>query len=175
MSVPLAGSEPGTLSAYGSSFARRLSHARVRPPRRVSKWFRYPHQGRAGWLRQVKFKGEIWRDEQLSVLPALQVDRDAFITGVIKGKLAYLGGRVDGQTITIDTRRCARIELSVPEGLVDLDKPVTVLCNGRKRFEGILRRSVRTLLEAAYRDWKFEHPPVARLSLSIKTDGSGSG
>jgi acetyl esterase/lipase len=42
----------------------------------------------------------------------------------------------------------ARVELLLSDRLLDLDKPVTVVCNGRKVFEGKVERS-RKVIEAA--------------------------
>lgn len=148
-----------------------LDRRRPPPSRHISKWFRYPAQGRSGWMKQTKFTGDVWTAGQLSVVASALSDRDAFITGVIKEKLAFLGGRVDGQAITIQTRRCARIELLLPNGLVTFSKPVTVRCNGRKRFESVVHPSIRTLLEEAFARWEFQRPAVAKLSLAIRADG----
>lgn len=140
------------------------------PPRRVAKWFRYLGQGSAAWLKATAFRGDVWEAEQLAVRAAPTTDRDQFIRRVIQGRLGFLSGRVEGQTITVLTRRCADIELLLPEDLVDLDRPVTVTCNGRVRHRGLIRRRVATWLEAAYRTWDFQRVPVARLSFSVKTD-----
>lgn len=114
--------------------------------------------------------GDVWEAEQLSILPAPTSDRDLFIKEVVAGKLAYLSGRIEDQTITIETRRCARIDLLLPDGLLDLDRPITVRCNGKKRYEGLADRSNRTLLSTAYETWDFQRLSVARLSFSIKAD-----
>lgn len=158
-----AGAAPGTVTI--------LDRRRPPPSRHVSKWFRYPAQGRAGWLKQTKFMGDVWTAGQLSVVASVLTDRNAFITGVVKEKLAYLGGRVDGQAITIQTRRCGRIELLLPNGLVTFSEPLTVRCNGRKRFEGVVHPSISTLLQDAYARWEFQRPAVMRLSFSIRADG----
>ncbi len=167
----LEGASPGFPARAAPGAVTILDRRRPGASRHPSKWFRYPAQGSAGWLKQTKFMGDVWTAGQLSVLASVLSDRNAFITSVIKEKLAYLGGRVDGQTIAIQTRRCARIELLLPDGLVTFSKPVTVRCNGRKRFEGLVRPSIRTLLQDAYARWEFQHPAVAKLSFSIRAHG----
>ena len=107
---------------------------------------------------------------QYSQTASPATDQDRYITDIIQNKLAYLSARIDGQIITIETRRCARIELLLPLGLVDFSKPVTVRCNGRKRYDRLIQPSIRTMLETAYQDWEFQHPAVAKLSLSIKSN-----
>ncbi|MGB2988073.1 MAG: hypothetical protein WBE26_19570 [Phycisphaerae bacterium] len=174
-SLPIIGIETPHVGALAlKPPADALLHLldRRRPSRAdsVSHWFRYPGQGHAGWLRQMRFLRDVWEGEQLSILPSPTTDRNEFITEVIQGKMAYLGGWVEGQTVEIETHNCARIELLLPAGLVDFDRPITVRCNGKKRYSGMLRPNIRTLLETAYDRWEFQRPPVARLSFSIKSD-----
>ncbi|MEK6674370.1 MAG: hypothetical protein AABZ47_01795 [Planctomycetota bacterium] len=136
----------------------------------VAHWFRYPTQGRAGWLRVAKFGGEVWRDDQLSILPAAGTDRNEYITSVLKEHLGFLGGRIDGQTVDITAHRCAEIELLLPHHCVDFAQPITVRCNGRVRHRGIIQPDVKTLLQTTYDDWDFQRPVVARLTFRIRAD-----
>lgn len=174
-SLPIVGVEiPGGESAVPRPPAA-LASEMLGKRRRVlstelSHWFRYPAHGRTGWLRQVKFMGEVWEADQLAIAVSAAGDRDRFIADTIKHKLAYLGGRVDRGTITIETRRCARVELLLPMGLVDLTRPILVRCNGRRRYDRVLEPSVRVLLETAYEQWEFQRPVAARLSFSVRTD-----
>ncbi len=147
-----------------------LRARRSAPRRALSHTFRDPSAGRAGWLSQTRFAGDVWAADQLSILPGAATDRDGFITEVLDSKLAFLGASVEGQTITIESRRCARIDLLLPEGLVDLDRPVIVICNGRRRHNEPIERSIAVLLEDAYARFEFHRPGVARLSISIRTD-----
>jgi hypothetical protein len=114
--------------------------------------------------------GEVWEAGQLAIAVSPAADRDKFIADVVKGKLAYLGGRIEGRNIMLNTRRCARVDLLLPMGLVDLTKPILVRCNGKRRYDRLLEPSVRTLLETAYERWEFQHPVAARLSFSVRTD-----
>ena len=136
----------------------------------VSHWFRYGRHGRTGWLTQTRFKGSVWEAQQMAILPPSSDDRNAYITEVIKDKLAYLSGRIEDQQITIETRRCAKIELLLPDGLLDWDRPVIVRCNGSQRYNRTIRPSVHTMLETAYQDWDFQRLSVARLSIAIRSD-----
>jgi hypothetical protein len=112
----------------------------------------------------------VWVEEQLSILPASTTDRDEYITGILEEKLGYIGATVQGQIINIETRKVGKIDIFLPLGLVDLDKPVTISCNGRRRHNGPIRSSIRTLLETTYETWDFQRLTPARLSLSIKSD-----
>lgn len=144
--------------------------ARTKPGRTVSHWFRYPAQGDVGWLRAVKTYGDVWTEDQLSIAVGPTTDRDAFITDVIKEKLFNLGGRVEGQTIHIETKRVAEVELRLFDGMVDFAKPITVIINGRKRHEGLVKPNNATLLESAFEEWEFQRLVFAELPFSIRAD-----
>jgi pimeloyl-ACP methyl ester carboxylesterase len=144
--------------------------ARTKPGRTVSHWFRYPAQGDVGWLRAVKTYGDVWTEDQLSIAVGPTTDRDAFIADVIKEKLFHLGGRVEGQTIHIETKRVAEVELRFFDGMVDFAKPITVIINGRKRHEGLVKPNIAMLLESAYEEWEFQRLAFAKLPFSIRAD-----
>jgi len=147
-----------------------LQHQRPGAPKSVSLWFRYPAEGRIAWLRQTEYLGEPWTQDQLSVVPGPGVDGDAFITRALMDRLAFLRGTAEGQTLTIETRRCAKIEVLIGPDLVDLDRPVTIRVNGKRRHEGKIRPSLRTLLEQAFEDWDFDRPVLAKLPIVIHSE-----
>lgn len=139
----------------------------------VARWFRRPHEGDVGWLRQLRFGGEVWDADQTSIAVAPGADRDTVITDRVKARMAYLGGRVEGNVIRIETRKCGRIEIRLRVAMIDFSKPLEVYCNGRRRYRRIVVPSIVTLLETAQETWEFRHPVVARLSISIKSDAAG--
>lgn len=142
--------------------------SRVRKPQsRVELWFRYLPQGNAGWLRATDLAGDIWTDEQISIAVKASADKDEFITETLKQKLFYISGHIDGQTITIETKRIAAVELRLSPEQVDFSNPVTIVVNGRNRFEGLLEPSIKDLLESAYEDWDFQHPVYTRKTFTI--------
>jgi hypothetical protein len=147
-----------------------LSQPRAVKQDRVSHWFRYPAQGRSGWLRQVDFKGQVWEDPQLSIVPSADVDRNTFVAETLKDKLAFLGGVIEGQTIDIQTQRCGRIELALTDGLIDWDSEVTISVNGQRRHATRAGPSIRTMLESAYEAWEFQNPARARLQFTVRSD-----
>ena len=147
-----------------------LTGRRAAVPTSASLWFRYPQQGEIAWLRQTRFAREVWEAPELSIRPGSGADSDSFIASAIQSKMAYLGGSIDGQTIDITARRCRRVELALRGDLVDLARPITVRCNGKIRFVGLIEPDIGTLLESAYADWDFQRPVVARFSFSIKSN-----
>ena len=166
--------ETATLAEVQSGVAtipQRVIAAATSKPRqpqsRVQHWFRYLPQGNAGWLRATDLAGDVWDDEQISIAVTASANRDEFITETIKQKLFYISGRIDGQTINVDTKRVGGIELRLSPEQVDFSQPVTVFINGRNRFEGMLEPSIKGLLESAYEDWDFQHPVYFRKTFSI--------
>ena len=52
-------------------------------------------------------------------------------------------GGVDGQRITVESDDVERVDLLLSDELIDLDRPVTVIANGRVAFEGLVMRTER--------------------------------
>ncbi len=164
--LPDSGAIAETLSAF-------ISRSRAAPGQPITHWFRYPAQGDVGWLRALKAYGDVWTEDQLSIVVNPTADRDAFVTDVLKDKLFYIAGHVDGQTITIETKRVAEIELRLYDGMVDFGRPITVIINGRKRHEAVVKPNIGTLLESAYEEWEFQRLVFVKLIFSIRPDPSG--
>jgi hypothetical protein len=121
-------------------------------------------------LRQARFGGEVWTAEQLSIRASSSGDASDFTSGVLRDHLAFVGGRVEGQEIGIEARRCREIEVRIAPETVDLDKPVTIRCNGKRRHHGLISRSIETLLTCAREDWEFQRPVAATVRISIQSD-----
>jgi hypothetical protein len=148
-----------------------LEKRRISGPRAVSHWFRYPSQGHAGWLRVLKFRGEVWEDEQLSIVTRSGADFDVYVRDVIQSKLAYLGGRIEGQLVQVETRGCERIEVMLGPSFVDFERPVTITINGTRRVrDKIIRPDIPTMLAAAYEEWDFQRLILARMPFTVKSD-----
>lgn len=141
-----------------------------KPTTQAELWFRYLPQGDAGWIRASDLGGIVWEDEQISISASADADRDAFIADTIKQKLFHLAARIEGQTITIDTKRIAAVELRLSPEQVDLTQPAAVIINGRERFDGPLDPSVKDVLETAYETWDFQHPVYVRKSFTINVN-----
>lgn len=162
----LAPNQSGEVSIPMQVIASATSKTR-QPKPGFELWFRYLPQGNVGWLRATDLAGDVWDDEQISIAVTAKEDRDDFITQTLKEKLFFLNGEIAGQTITIETKRIGGVELRLSPEQVDFTKPVTIVINGRPRFEGMLEPSIMDLLESAYEDWDFQHPVYVRKSFSI--------
>lgn len=147
---------------------RMVLDARRPPwPKTIDYRFRYPTQGSCFWLRQARFLGSVWELPEISILPAATADRDTVIRETLGRKLARLSGRIEGQTINLTVERCDRVEVRIFDGMVDFSRPVRLMCNGKKRFDGLLRPSIATALEFARQEWCFDRPLAARLAFNI--------
>ena len=167
--LELPADDQAAMSAFRKAANDVFQTPRVHRPREVSCWFRYPDHGSAYVVRQTKFAGDVWTDDQIAILPASAVDRGAYIAEVLQGKLAHLGARVAGNRIDLQTRSCTRVEIDVPLAGTNWDEPVVVTCNGQPRRDDVLRPNIATMLSAAYQAWSFQHPVGARVSLVIRT------
>lgn len=158
---------PGGESLSADALRAFLSLRRSPASKSVSQLFRTVDQGRSAWLRPARGMGEVWTHPQISVLPAPNVDRDDFVIDVLKSKLGFLGGRIEGQTLTIEATHCERIEILLTDGLIDFAKPFRILCNGKLRFDGVVQPRLATLLEHARQTCTFQHPVFARVAFNI--------
>jgi hypothetical protein len=150
------------------SFQEMLAQRRPHDLKEVEHWFRYPPQGRMSWIRQRRYLGEPWRAQRLVVRPALGEGYSEAMIATLKEKLAYVGGRIEGQTIRLESRHCEEVELLLHGGLVDLDQEITIYLNGKKRLAGRAKRSISTLLDVAYGDWEFKQLWPVRFSIPRK-------
>jgi hypothetical protein len=64
---------------------------------------------------------------------------------VMPARGALVRAEVAGQQITLATRDYTRLVLRLSDALLDLDRPVTVVANGRKVFSGRVTRTVAAL------------------------------
>jgi len=163
--VQLAGVGHGGVVPPLDLLTEYLHKRRPSAPREVKHWFRYPPQGRAGWLRQRRFAGTPWQGTQINVAVTGPMDIDEYVTKVLTEKLAYLGGRIEGQRIEATSRKSAELEVLLNDELIDLDQPITLVVGEKIRFEGKVERRVSTMLEIAYRDWEFQRLYSARLAM----------
>lgn len=142
---------------------RQFQRIGRRAVRDVRKWFRYPAQGQAGFVRQRVFRPPAWEGDQLDIQVAPEVNRGAFITKFFESKLARLTGRIRGQRIEVTSTHCESVEIRLGPGMVDFDESVVIFYNGNRRFDGHIRPSIATLLASAYADWEFQRPVYVRL------------
>ena len=152
--------------------ARFFARTRNSDAQPVARWFRFPGQGDAGWLRQSKFRDEPWTADQFSVVTAPGTDFAQYVTEALQGKLAYLAGSLEGQQVTIVASKCSRIEVLLGPEMIDFNRPLTITCNGQQRHSRRVEPSISTLLETAYERWEFQDLVACRITLPVKSDAT---
>lgn len=160
------------------ALARLLGRTRGTPGSTLARVFRFPSQGDAGWVRQTQFLGAVWEAEAISIMQRTARGAEAgesFTGSAVTEKTAAVTARIDGQAMDLDTRHCGGVDVLLRPGQVDWSEPVIVRINGARRHEGVVEPDIAVMVEEAYRDWEFQHPPWARLSFSIRGDGAGKG
>lgn len=171
--IRTSGGEPSIVSLRDEA---RAIFDGTRPSKvsQVSHWFAGPLQSSAGWLRASKIDGQPWDAQQVSILPKPDTDRDALISEFFREHLAHLSGGIVGNTITIQTHRCAKIEIRLTADMMDWTRPLTVMVNGIKRHDAIVAPNLKTMLNAA-REGRLSRPIRAILTFEVHTDAPKDG
>lgn len=159
---------PGSLNVPADAIDELLGCTRSDNAHEVSLLFRYPEQGSIGWLRQTRFLGEPWTAQAIQVAAAPAESNGETLRAVLSDKLAYIGGTIEGQTVTLTTRRTEKVELRLNGRLIDLGEDITIILNDTKRYEGRAEPSIRTMLETAQADWDFQNPWPVRFQIDDK-------
>ncbi len=155
---------PATAIATPDAWDQVL-RSRRRAASSVLHWFRYPEQGRAGFLRVDRLAEPVWEGDQLEILTAPGKDRSEFATRTLRAKLGYLSGRIDGQSVDIESARCDSVGIELEWGAVNFTNAVHIRYNGKRRFEGKLSPTMETVLLSAEENWEFQHPACVRLHI----------
>lgn len=146
--VELPGAEHGgpVFGRLGEALGFLAQTARDPWPKRVRRALLTTQNPHAYWLRVTKLERE--GDGRAQTPP-----------------VANLDARVEGQTITIESRGIAELELSLAAELLDLDAPIEVVWNERSVHSGPVESSFARALEQALAkaDWRGTGP--ARLAL----------
>lgn len=99
-----------------------------------------------GWMQKYKRNPYptkvVWRQEEL-LKPAfywLKADKDQIAYG------KEVRARYEGNTIYIDKCDYSRITLCLNDDMMNLDKPITVIYNGRQVYNGKAKRTQRNII-----------------------------
>ncbi len=143
-------------------FTHYLQLRRDNNRKAVAHWFRFPSQGRIGWLRQTKFAGESW-EGRIVVRVRPGADLHEYARRAVRRKLGLLEGTIEGQTIRVRLQHTQEAEILLHDGLIDLTEPITVYRGRKIVFQSLVQPRVSTLLELAYADWEFQRLPCVRI------------
>ncbi len=150
------------------AFAEYLNKVRPRTVSSFEHWFRYQPQGRMCWLRQRRFQGHPWTGEYVRVTPKGDEDYSDALLRKLRLKLAYIGGSIEGQRISVRSRKCAELEVLLNDDLIDLDREIVISYKDRDVFRGVAARRIATLLKVAWEDWDFDRLFFAKIVITRK-------
>jgi hypothetical protein len=176
MSLPLTTFEHPELGHGGiipppDELSTLLSERRTLYPPEISHWFRYPGQGRAYWVRLVEFQGQPWSDGRVHVQLKRGDNPDEAFLRETRRRMGKLQGHIEGQTVTVRSKRVIVVDILLNDELVDLNEPVRIKLNGRKAFDGLLERRIDTLLDVAASDWDFDRLFCTRIRVKLGRRG----
>ena len=117
---------------------------RMETPARVMSVRDAVHLAPFYWTEMNQTEGKVV-DVQKSILSNDEVEL------VKAGAFAGLTAEIDGNQVTVISERVSRFTLFFNNRLIDFSKPVRVVVNGQKRFEGPLTESATFLLKEAKR------------------------
>lgn len=135
--LPGAGHDGNVWSTLPTALKWLQERPRERYPKRVSKSLQTARDGWCYWIRIDKLDDE--GTGKAGQKPAAGID-----------------GEIDGQTVRLFSEGVSKTTLCLASEMVDLDKPLTVIWNGKTAFEGKVERSLAAMLELVYdkTDWK---------------------
>jgi hypothetical protein len=149
------------------ALAKLLDERRVRSPKGIHQAFRLPEQSRAYWLAANGMQGDPLPNETVQFRVPHGQDPIAAQKKYLVDRLGVIEATCERQTIKLKARRAKNIVLLLGDGLVNFDKPVTIIRNGRKRFEGRIQPDPRVMLDEATREWDFERLAWARVMVPL--------
>jgi len=112
---------------------------------------------RSYWLQAEVLADTIYDPNKPVVIPKiagkpLQGElRDNYLRSLMRTGVGKLDGKLDGNRITVSTRHVIGYTVLLDDRIVDLDKPVQVITNGKQSFSGKVGRDVQFMLEWARR------------------------
>lgn len=165
---PIEGAGHGGASPDRKELLAFLERERARAPEPVRHVFRHIHQASAFWLEGHRWTGDAWGRPGRRVQQRRGESRSRALGREILPLLGLLAGRVDGQTIEVETRHLDDLSVWLDGGLVDLGRPLTLKVNRIKVFEGEVEPDLGVCLAQAARDWDFDRLRCAGLRV---TDG----
>ena len=150
-----------------------LSRRRTPDPPRVSHTFRHLHQASSYWLEGLTWAGDSWGDPWPQ--PAATRDGEseaAAFARTLEPLLGRLTGVRDGQTIRVTRRHIGDIVIWLGERSIDWNRPVTVECDGKTVFSGLVAQDVELALARAKATMDFERLCLAGIRVGASGEAS---
>lgn len=141
-------------------------------PHDVHHAIRIAQTGSAAWIRIESLIGETLPElgaGEIKFKLAPGQDADAALAKYLHTHIARVDARVSGQSVVLETQKCGSVRVLLHDELVDLSRPITVLRNRRKVFDGLVTPDLGLTLDEAVREWEFQSLP--RAALIVATNG----
>lgn len=132
--------------------------------------FRFEKEGITPFARCGRMRGDPWLREQISIRPASDADRKTFTTDTLKNLHGSLAIERLEHVITVTANRCARVEVRWPLADVKDGTRWTVVCNGKKREEKIIKPDLEFMLQHVYDTWDFQRLLAAKTAFNLRDD-----
>lgn len=133
-----------------------LRELRKEDPEGYVHWVKI-HEGKGHWMDRQDAEAIPWMAQYTRIATPDRIvwKQDDVISnrfywlaipeGVRPAQRALVVAQVEGGTIRLESRDIEQLHIRLRDGLVDLDKPISVLWNGSEVFQGVPTRSIRTL------------------------------
>lgn len=133
----------------------------------MGHWMKLTDAAALPWMAQYTRnpypKRIVWQQEEVTKPSFYWISAPA--DEIRRGMKAVV--EVDGNTITIEQSDYTSLTLLLNDAIVDLDKPVTVLKDGRTLYKGLLERKAETLKETLYERGDPRYMFDCRLTVSL--------
>jgi hypothetical protein len=136
-------------------------------PERFTHRFRYIHQADVFWVEGHEWQGAGWLEPWPEVDARPGEDDEKALSRTIDELLGTISASIDGQQVTVDTEHIADLTVWFSDGMIDWERPVSVLVNGSQVFNGALSPSVEVALAQAKRTYDFERIRAAGVRVDV--------
>ncbi|MCP3962375.1 MAG: hypothetical protein GY719_31415 [bacterium] len=149
------GAGHGGVNPPRAQLMKILEGRRQHYPKQVRHTFRHIHQARAYWLEGHEWVGSHWKQGQ-RIRPRRGESKSAAYGRVILEQLGELRGEIDGQTLRVERRHVGELTVWLGDGMIDWQKPITVVVEGKTVFEGHVQPDPGVALAQAARTRDFD-------------------
>jgi predicted esterase len=153
--IEVEGADHGSIRPPLETTLELLEQSRGPVPGTISQVFRYIHQADTAWVEGHEWEGEAW----LVPWPTAEMEAGSLTPDEEAAALRSLLGSIDATTVDnrfeVTTTHLADFTIWLPLDLVDFDRPVTVLWNGRIVFDGRIEQDPAVALVQAERTRDF--------------------
>jgi hypothetical protein len=168
--VEVPGGVHNQLVPPGAPIVDILNRRRAADPPRVDHTFRHLHQASGYWVEGLTWVGDSWGDPWPPPAVAKPGESEAAtLARTLEPLLGRLTGIRDGQVFRITRRHIGDVVVWISERSVNWNQPVTVECDSKVVFSGIVAPDAELALARAEATMDFENLRFA----GIRVDGTG--